>query len=78
MEIRGNQAWQIASNDPFTAALLYGLLKDRLKISYAVPGLYREDPVPRGELRSSWPQTSRHSHTNYIPRGSENTETHGW
>jgi hypothetical protein len=29
-------------------------------------------------FKSSWPQTGRHSHTNYIPGGSEITETHGW
>ena len=31
-----------------------------------------------GILKSSSPQTGRHSHTNYIPGRSEITETHGW
>ena len=34
--------------------------------------------VYTGNFKCSWPQTGRHSHTNYIPRGSEITETHGW
>ena len=29
-------------------------------------------------VKSSWLQTGRHSHTDYIPGGSENTESNGW
>ena len=66
IKINGNRAWQIASNDRFSTALLA-----TTRLARAVAQAYEPLEYTRN-LKSSWPKTGRHSHTNYIPVGVRN------
>ena len=75
MKLRGPGA--VGANAPSQRHVACARIHFRLTCAFGANAPLQRYAYTRN-LKCSWPQTGRHSHTNYIPGGSEITETHGW